>query len=100
MSVSDEEDLPSRPIGSSDDDNNDEIDEIGNEEDGSPDDFLPSYLLRLVIWLETIYLDDVREEAKEAGDGGDSDVEVDDCYDHDEVVVLAQAEQNELSTLF
>ena len=41
-SGSDEEDIPSGPIGSSDDDNNDEIDEIGNEGDGSPDDVLTS----------------------------------------------------------
>ena len=40
-------------------------------------------------------MDDFREEAKEAGDGGDLDVEVYDCYDHDKVMVLAQAEQNE-----
>ena len=65
-SVSDEEDLLSGPIGSSDDDNNDEIYEIGNEDDSLPDNVLPSYLLRLVSRLETIDLDDVREEAKEA----------------------------------
>ena len=52
-------------MGSSDDDNNDEIDEMGNENDGSPDDVLPSYLLRLVSWMEIIDLDDVREEANE-----------------------------------
>ena len=45
--------------------------------------------------MYTIDLDDVREEAKEAGDGGDSDVEADDCYDHDEAMVSAQAERNE-----
>ena len=56
-SGSDEEDIPSGPIGSSDDENNDEIDEIGNKDDGSPDDVLPSYLLRLVSLLETIDLD-------------------------------------------
>ena len=55
---------------------------------------MPSYLLILVSQLETIDLDDVREEAKEAGDGGDSDVEADNCYDHDETKFLAQAEQN------
>ena len=88
-SGSDEEDLPSGPIGSSDDDNNDEIDEIGNEDDGYPDDVLPSYLLILVSRLETIELDDVREESKEAGYGGDSDVETDDCYDHNEAMVSA-----------
>ena len=70
-SGSDEEDLPSGPIGSSDDDSNDEIDEIGNEDDGLPDDVLPLHLLRLVSRLETIELDGVREEAKETGDGGD-----------------------------
>ena len=62
-SGSDEEDLTSGPIGSSDDDNNDEIYEIGNKDDGSPTDVLPLYLLRLVSWMETIDLDDVREEA-------------------------------------
>ena len=82
------------PIGSSDDDNNNEIDEIGNEDNGSPDNVLPSYLLRLGNWMETIDLDDVREEAKEVGDGGDSDVEVDNCYDHDEAMVSAQVERN------
>ena len=54
---SDEEDLPSGPIGSIDDDKNNEIEEIGNGDDGSPDNVLPSYLLRLVIRLETIDLD-------------------------------------------
>ena len=93
-SGSDEEDLPSGPIGSSYDDNNDEINEIGNEDDGFPEDVLPSHLLRLVSGLETISLDDVREEAKEAGDGGDSDVEADGCYDHNEAMIMAQAERN------
>ena len=60
-----------------------------------PDDVLPSYLLRLVSQLETIDLYDVREESKEAGDGGELDVEADNCYDHDKAMVLAQAEQNE-----
>ena len=58
-----------------------------------PDDVFPSYLLRFISRLETIDLDDLREEAKEAGDGGDSDVEADDCYDHDEAMVLAQAQR-------
>ena len=52
-----------------------------------PDDVLPSHLLRLASRLETIELDGVREEAKEAGDGGDSDVEAEDCYDYDEAMV-------------
>ena len=94
-SGSDEEYLTSGPIGSSDDENNDEIDEIGNEDDGLPDDVLPSYLLRLGIRLEAIDLDDVREEAKDTGDGSDSDVEADHCYDHDEAMVSDQAELNE-----
>ena len=59
-SDSNEEDIPSGKIGSSDDDNNNEIDKIGNEDDGSPDDVLPSYPLRLVSRLESIDLDDVR----------------------------------------
>ena len=45
--------------------------------------------------MEIIDLDDAREEAKEAGDGGNSDVEADDCYDHDEAMVSDQAERNE-----
>ena len=49
----------------------------------------------MVSRLETIDLDDIREETKEAGDGGDSYVEADDCYDHNEAMVLAQAERNE-----
>ena len=93
-SVSYEEDLPSGPIGSSDDDNNNEINEIGKEDDGLPYDVLPSCLLRLVSRLEAIDLDDVREEANESGDGGDSDVEAYDSYDHDEAMVLDQAERN------
>ena len=59
-SRSDEEDLPSVPIGSSDDDNNNEIDKIGNEDDGLPDHVLTSYLLILVSRLDTIDFDDVR----------------------------------------
>ena len=45
--------------------------------------------------MDTIDLDDVREEANESGDGGDSDVEAYDSYDHDKAMVLAQAERNE-----
>ena len=58
----------------------------------SKEDELPSYLLRFVTRLENIDLDDVNEEAVEVGDGEDSDVEADDCLDHDEAMVSAQAE--------
>ena len=68
-----------------------------NEEDyeSKNNDDLPSYLIRLVNRLENIDLDYVREDSVKRGDGGDSDVEDDDCLDHDKAVVTDQAERNE-----
>ena len=40
-------------------------------------------------------MDHVREEAVEGGYGGDSDVEANDCLDHNEAMVMSQAERNE-----
>jgi hypothetical protein len=56
---------------------------------------LPSYLLRITARDEAINLDDVTEEAKEKGDGGDSDDEADDFLDHDAAMVEAIAERQE-----
>ena len=80
--------------------NNEEDNNNNNEDDKedyetNKDSDLPSYILRLVIRLENMDLDDVIEEAVEGGDGGDSDVETDDCLDHDEAMVTDQAERNE-----
>jgi hypothetical protein len=59
---------------------------------------LPSYLLRLTSRDEAINLEDVTEEAKEKGDGGDSDDEADDFLDHDAAMVEATAERHEEGT--
>jgi hypothetical protein len=56
---------------------------------------LPSYLLRLTRRFESINLEDVTEEAKENGGGGDSDDEADDFLDHDAAMVEAIAERQE-----
>ena len=71
-------------------------DNKGNEEEdeNNKDDDFPSYLLKLVTRLENIDFDYVREEAIRGGDGGDSDVEVNNCLDYDEAIVKAQKERN------
>jgi hypothetical protein len=56
---------------------------------------LPSYLLRLTLRDEAINLEDVAEESKEKGDGGDSDDEADGFLDHDAAMVEATVEQQE-----
>jgi hypothetical protein len=59
---------------------------------------LPSYLLRLTSRFEAINLEDVAEEAKEKGDGGDSDDEADDFLEHDAAMVEATLERQEEGT--
>ena len=76
-------------------DNEDDEEAEDVEAESSKEDELPSYLLRLVTRLDNIDLHDVNEEAVEGGDGEDSDVGADDCLDHDEAMVSAQAEQLE-----
>jgi hypothetical protein len=56
---------------------------------------LPSYLLQITTRDESINLEDVIEEAKEKGEGGDSDDEADDFLDHDAVMVEAIVERKE-----
>ncbi len=54
---------------------------------------LPSYLLRLTSPFESINLEDVTEEARGNGGGGDSDDEADNFLDHDAALVEAIAER-------
>ena len=78
--------------------NNEEYNKNNNEDDeeddeSNKDDDFTSYFLRLVTRLENIYLDDVREEAVEGGDGGDSYAKAGYCLEHDEAMVTAESER-------
>jgi hypothetical protein len=56
---------------------------------------LPSYLLQITSCDEAINFEDVTEEAKEKGDGGDSDDEANNYLDHDAVLVETIVERQE-----